>query len=107
MARILRTDDQNKALSKINQNLCRIDSINNILSSGDKTGDLIFSTSDCRLKMDINISEISPLITGVRKVLIEEVRQLSKQYFINLDDKDILILQGKSRKEISYEENRA
>ena len=106
MAKILRTDDQSKALSRINRDLQRIDEINIILSSGDKTGDLTLSTSDCRLKMNIYISEITPLITGLRKAMIDEVRQLSKQYFINLDANDLSILQGNSRKEISYEENR-
>ena len=105
MARILKTEDQNKALVTINRNLKAVAAINNILSAKDDTGELIYIVAGDKLKLPVLVTQITPLLTGIRKTMADEAKQLSKQYFINLDRDDIDILQGKTVLGGSYEQS--
>ena len=105
MAKILKTEDQNKALATINRNLKAVASINSILSSKDDTGELIYIVAGDKLKLPVPVTQITPLLTGIRKAMADEVKQLSKQYFINLDNDDLKILQGKTSIGETYEQS--
>ena len=105
MAKILKTEDQNNALATINKNLKSVASINSILSSKDDTGELIYIIAGDKLKLPVPVVQITPLLTGIRKTMADEAKQLSKQYFINLDRDDISILQGKTVLGDSYEQS--
>ena len=105
MAKILKTEDQNNALATINKNLKSVASINSILSSKDDTGELIYIVSGDKLKLPVPVTQITPLLTGIRKAMSDEVKQLSKQYFINLDNDDLKILQGKTSIGETYEQS--
>ena len=105
MAKILKTEDQNNALTTINKNLKSVASINSILSSKDDTGELIYIVAGDKLKLPVPVTQITPLLTGIRKAMADEVKQLSKQYFINLDKDDMNILQGKTSIGETYEQS--
>ena len=105
MAKILKTEDQNNALATINKNLKSVASINSILSSKDDTGELIYIVAGDKLKLPVPVTQITPLLTGIRKAMADEVKQLSKQYFINLDNNDMNILQGKTSIGETYEQS--
>ena len=105
MAKILKTEDQNNALATINKNLKSVASINSILSSKDDTGELIYIVAGDKLKLPVPVTQITPLLTGIRKAMADEVKQLSKQYFINLDKDDMNILQGKTSIGETYEQS--
>lgn len=105
MAKILKTEDQNKALITINKNLKSVAAINTVLSSSEDTGELIYIVAGDRLKLAVPVSQIAPLLTGIRKTMVDETKQLSKQYFINLDRDDTSVLQGKSILGDSYEQD--
>lgn len=105
MAKILKTEDQNKALLTINKNIKSVAAINAVLSSKEDTGELIYIVAGDKLKLAVPVSQISPLLSGIRKSMSEETMQLSKQYFINLDKNDINVLQGKPISGDSYEQD--
>ena len=75
MAKILKTEDQNNALATINKNLKSVASINSILSSKDDTGELIYIVAGDKLKLPVPVTQITPLLTGIRKAMADEVKQ--------------------------------
>ena len=62
MAKILKTEDQNKALATINKNLKSVAAINNILSSKDDTGELIYIVAGDKLKLPVPVVQITRII---------------------------------------------
>ena len=104
MAKIFKTNDQEKALKDIVNSLKIIDSINKVMKDEDVSdfkvrlmGSTNSGTMNETIPMPFTI--ISSQIKDYRKKLIKEVQDKSKTYSISLEDEELEILGVKVKKE--------
>lgn len=104
MAKIFKTNDQEKALKDIINSLKIIDSINKVMKDEDVSdfkvrlmGSTNSGTMNETIPMPFTI--ISSQIKDYRKKLIKEVQDKSKTYSISLEDEELEILGVKVKKE--------
>lgn len=97
MAKIFKTDSQEKALKEIVESLKVVDAINRLLEHEDMI--------DCKIKItgsypEGNVNEMLPIqfslissqVKDYRKKLVKEILDKSKVYSIALDDEELSIL---------------
>ena len=99
MAKIFKTDSQEKALKEIIDSLKVVEAINHMMVHE--------NMSDCKLRVTgtyeegtvnetipITFSIVSSQIKDYRKRLVKDIQEKSKTYSISLDDDELAIING-------------